>query len=469
MVESYTPPPWRDMVLLKSLDNTHYTALAFILACLTPCFPPKSVLRRGVLALQIYCTALAFLAPPPRGIDNTAVTYTAGVLCGNLLARYLDRLYFRIPEREFVRLNDETPKTREGPSRPTRDAIQSPKGEDASKLPPASKFLWMLELLGVTRGIGWNWRVTGIPKNPANLSRKRFLQTCAFKYVGMYLGLHIVALSCDGILSSFRTLQNPQLRAALTYMTTRPLFLYPFIVLGWALTIYSHFAILMLPLAMVCVGFGVGPKAWQSAEAWPPNFGSFRDAYTIRRFWGYTWHQQMRRMASAPAVYLLSLAPRGIQQSRARLPRLFRRYFLLLGTFLVSGLIHAAGSYNLTRANHLPISDGGEIKYFLLQGAAIVVEDLLLWIVRADGARPSGDSPTSLTVMQVVGFAYTATFYIFTRVRFKCVPLTVSHGVRDERGDLFAAVEVVRRGAVAVPGNFVRSALEYWSIGDLAQ
>ena len=465
MVESPISAHWYDLGVFNSLDSTQYTALAFILASLVPCFPQKSVSRRGVLALQIYCTVLTFVAPPPSGIDNTAVVYTAGVLCGNLLARYLDRLYVRIPEREFFRLADEEPTSQLSASTKGRDAINPSDGEDASKLPPASKFLWMVELLGVTRGIGWNWRVTGIPRNPANLSRRNFLQTCALKYVGMYLGLYFISLSCDRILSSFRALQDyPELQAALIYSTSRPLFLYTFIVLGWALTIYSHFAILMLPLAMVCVGLGVGPKAWQNAEAWPPNFGSFADAYSIRRFWGYTWHQQMRRMASAPGVYLLSLAPRWVQQSRARASRLFRRYFLLLGTFLVSGLIHAAGSYNLTRANHLPISDGGEIKYFLLQGAAIVVEDLLMWVLSANGATPSADSSQSLTMTQLVGFAYTATFYVFTRVRFKCVPLTVSHGIHDERGDLFAAVEVVRRGAVAVPGNFVRSAFEHWSI-----
>ena len=464
MVEFYTPSLWHDITVFKSLDSTQYTVLAFILACLTPCFPQKSVSRRGVLALQIYSTVLAFLAPPPSGVDNTAVIYTAGVLCGNLLARYLDRLYLRVPEREFFRLDDEAPTSPSSHARKARDAIPLQDGENASKLPPASKFLWMLELLAVTRGIGWNWRVTGIPRNAANLSRRSFLQTCAFKYVGMYLGLYLLSLSCDGILSSFQSLPYPELRAPLVYLTARPPFLYPFIVLGWALTIYSHFAILMLPLAMLCVGLGVGPKAWQKAEAWPPNFGNFGDAYSIRRFWGYTWHQQMRRMASAPGLFLLSLAPRWIQESRARLPRLFRRYFLLLGTFLVSGLIHAAGSYNLTRANHLPISDGGEIKYYLLQGAAIVVEDLLLWVLRADRARPSGDSSTSLTMMRLAGFAYTATFYVFTRVRLKCVPLAVSHRIHDERGDLFAAVEVVRRGALAVPGNFVRSVLEHWSI-----
>lgn len=451
-----------NLAFFKSLNNSHYTAIAFILACLVPCFPHGSVTRRGVLALQIYCTVLTFLAPPPSDIANSAVLYTAGVLNGNLLARYFDRLYLRVPERAFCRLTEEGPESQPTQLRKAGDRSNPPAREDASKLPPISKFLWTFELLGVTRGIGWNWRVTGTTQNPANLSRATFLQTCAVKYAGMYAGLYAISLCCDGILSSFRSLHYHELRAALIFLTNRSLFLYTFIILGWALTIYSHFALLMLPLAMVCVGLNLGPKAWQNVDAWPPIFGTSGDAYSIRRFWGNTWHQQIRRNASAPGAFLVSLAPRWVQESRARPLRLFRRYFLLLGTFLVSGLIHAAGGYNVSRANRLPISDGGEIKYFLLQGAAIMVEDLLMWVLGADGARPLWDSPTSFTITRLAGFIYTATFYMYTRVRFKCVPLTVAHGIQDDRGDLFAAVELVRRGAVAVPGNFVRFAVEAW-------
>ena len=35
------------------------------------------------------------------------------------------------------------------------------------------------------------------------------------------------------------------------------------------------------------------------------------------------------------------------------------------------------------------------------------------------------------------------------------MPLAVAHGIRDEHGELFAAMEVVRRCVAAVPGNFV--------------
>ena len=437
------------------LDNNQYTALAFLSACLIPSFTPQSVLRRGLLLIQILFAVLVFVAPPPADISNTAVIYTAGVLGGNLLARYLDRLYLRIPEQEFSRLVQD-PLTNRNPVQPPKDVAKKQLvSEDATSLVGIQKILWTFELLTVTRGICWNWRVTGIPSQPAQVSRVRFVQSCLAKWVAMYASLHLLGVSCHAILTSFQSIRDPWIQATLVSLTSNTIFLYAFIVLGWAVTIYSHFALLMLPLSMVCVGLRVGPESWQEPEAWPPNFGSFKEAYSIRRFWGYTWHQQMRRTTSAPGVFLLSLLPFSFQKSRALLPRLLKRYFLIFSAFLVSGLIHAAGSYNVTRAMGLPLSDGGEIGYFLLQGFAIMVEDLVLWALRVDCR-----SGASSRKWRLLGYVATAYFYILTRVKFKAVPLAAAHGIQDERGELFAALELVRRGLVAVPGNFVTVAMD---------
>lgn len=440
---------------LEPLNNTHYTALAFLLACLIPSFTPQSALRRGLLLLQILLAALVFVAPPPSDISNTAVFYTAGVLSGNLLARYFDRLYLRIPEQEFSRLVHD-PLSNISPVQPKREAATKQLvKEDETNLVGIQKLFWTFELLTVTRGIGWNWRVTGIPSQSTQLLRVRFLQSCLFEWVTMYASLHLLDMTCSSILTSFPSIHDPWIRATLVSLASRTVFLYAFLVLGWAVTIYSHFALLMLPLSMACVGMRVGPEAWQEPESWPPNFGSFKDAYSIRRFWGYTWHQQMRRTTSIPGVYLLSLLPLSFQKSRALLPRLLKRYFLLFAAFFVSGLIHAAGSYNVTRALGLPLSDGGEIGYFLLQGFAIMVEDFVLWALRVD-CRTGAPS----RAWRILGYLSTITFYILTRVKFKAIPLAAAHGIQDERGELFAALELVRRGLVAVPGNFATVVLD---------
>lgn len=439
---------------LGHLNTAHYTPLAFLTACLVPCFSRRSTFRRGLLVLQILFTISAFLAPPPSNVSNTAMVYTPGVLNGVMVARYIDRLYLRTPEQAFWRLV-KVPPSDSGPVVHEKElSTVQPVREDSNSLSSLQKFLWTFELLTVARGVGWNWRVAGIPTQTTHLSRAQFLRRCAIKWVAMYAGLHLVNSVCCAMLTSFRSIHVPWLRSTLMLLTWNPIFIYMFIFLGWTMTIYSHFALLDLPLGMICVGLRVGPKAWQELEAWPPNFGSYKEAYSIRRFWGYTWHQQIRRTASAPAIYLLSRLPLSFQKARTLLPRLLKRYFLLLGTFLTSGLIHAAGSYNVTRALNLPLSDGGEIMYFTLQAMEIIIEDLLLWIFEVDCRNRESSG-----LWRGAGYITTASFYIFTRSKYKAVPLAAAHGIRDERGELFAAVELVRRGVVAVPGNFVAAAM----------
>lgn len=94
----------KSSTLFRALDNTHYTAVAFISACLVPCLPAGSALRQGLLVLQVSAAIYVFFAPPPSDVSNTAVIYTAGVLGANLLARYVDRLYLHSPEQTVSRL-----------------------------------------------------------------------------------------------------------------------------------------------------------------------------------------------------------------------------------------------------------------------------------------------------------------------------------------------------------------------------
>jgi Membrane bound O-acyl transferase family len=169
-----------------------------------------------------------------------------------------------------------------------------------------------------------------------------------------------------------------------------------------------------------------------------------------------TWHQQLRRTTGVPGSYLLSLMPRPFHQSHALPARLLKRYLLVFASFIVSGFIHACGSYNVTRALNLPISDGGELKYFMLQGVALMVEDFGCWLLGID------DRVAPTRMRRWLGYTVTATWYIWSRVVLRAVPMLVVHGIHDKRGPLFSAVEIVERGAVAVPGNFVTAAISHW-------
>ena len=255
--------------LLFGLHSTHYIALSFILAVVTATLPRDSILRKGCLSLQVIVVLQAFFTPPLPTETNTAVTYTTGLLLGNLTARYIDRLYIRVPEEEFHRMKENGAK------------------EDATTLPWLQKTWWALELFSVNRGLGWDWRVGGIPKITSPPSRSRFVIVRLVKYVLMYAGLYVAGLIAQNIRDNWVTVRSATLRDALVSVTNNVYVLHLFLVGGYAIAIYSHFGLMTLPLSMICVGLRVGPKDWQKAESWPPNFGSVTHAYSIRRFWGY--------------------------------------------------------------------------------------------------------------------------------------------------------------------------------------
>lgn len=264
----------------ETLNNVNCAGLSFLFALLMICAPQGSPLRYGILFLQVTFVVQAFIAPPPSNIPNTAVIYTSGVLMGNLLLRYVDRIYLRVPESAFHRVRADGSK------------------EDARKLSPTRRFLWVFELVSVTRGIGWDWRVSGIPRLSPQ-TRTQFLRTRLVKYLAMYAGLYLTGLSCRSILDGFTNVSDPRLRNALLLLTSNTVFLYVFIVLGSWMTVYSHFALFTLPLSLLCVGLEIGPSAWQHIESWPPNFGSLKEAYSIRRFWGYVVRPPLRRFLLA--------------------------------------------------------------------------------------------------------------------------------------------------------------------------
>lgn len=252
--------------VLSGLDTSTCTALSFLLAALVPCFAYGSPIRRGLLLLQITVTLQFYFAPPPPGNISIAVHYTSSIFHANLTARYFDRLYSRVPEKDFY-----------------RKGVNGP--EDTNSLGFIQKFLWSFELLAVTRGIGWNWKLAGIPK-AKQYSRGEFVRQSLTQWVLMYTGVYLTGVVGRNILSDWSSLQSPQLREFLVAVTGNPVSHVFFIIVGSAVTVYSHFGIIMLPVSIACVGLHLGPEAWQDPTAWPPNFGSIKESYSIRRFWG---------------------------------------------------------------------------------------------------------------------------------------------------------------------------------------
>jgi hypothetical protein len=160
-------------------------------------------------------------------------------------------------------------------------------------------------------------------------------------------------------------------------------------------------------------------------------------------------------MLSVPTALVLSSLPEGLRSS-PRLPaRLFRRYLGLLLTFAISGWFHSMGHWTVLRARRSgDVRVWGEMPFFLAQGIGIMLEDLVCHTLGVDDRK--GVSRARLSI----GYFVTAVFYGWTRVQLKAVPMAATLGIRDERGPLFQAVQLLRLSLAAIPGNFVKMYLE---------
>ncbi|KAL8834633.1 MAG: hypothetical protein Q9176_007382 [Flavoplaca citrina] len=133
--------------------------------------------------------------------------------------------------------------------------------------------------------------------------------------------------------------------------------------------------------AIVCVGLG-----WGKIERWPPLFNRMTHCWSIRRFWGYFWHQGTRQKFVAPA-HLLTFSVLRIEHDT-----LLARYSVIILTFIVSGVFHQLADV----AAGVPWSQGRAVHFFTMQAVGIIFEDAVQGIYRwiysrkRTGARPTG-------------------------------------------------------------------------------
>ncbi|KAK2615036.1 hypothetical protein N8I77_001815 [Diaporthe amygdali] len=100
----------------------------------------------------------------------------------------------------------------------------------------------------------------------------------------------------------------------------------------------------------------------------PTLYGSFSEAYTIRRFWGVSWHQMFRCFLTGHADLIVNQALPFVSRHSA-----VSRYTRLIIAFLISGLIH----HHAEQLMGVPDVENGAVVFFLLHAAFIMLEDAL--------------------------------------------------------------------------------------------
>ncbi|KAJ7181595.1 membrane bound O-acyl transferase family-domain-containing protein, partial [Mycena crocata] len=233
--------------------------------------------------------------------------------------------------------------------------VKPPQRADAliETAPLSSRIAWATQLFGSTRGIGWAHepRYANPPRPDPSTPRGTFVRRQLTEAVA-------IAALCETV-NFFNTRCNPALYAGGPSLAAYGWFWRYLVVWTWA-----------IPMAALAIcghnlnaAFSVATGA-SDPEDWPPYMGSLALAWSVRNFWGRTWHQTMRRFLSAHGKFVAHRLLRFAPGSRAS------AYTQLYVAFLISGVMHYLPEYMALR--HW---GGGALRFFLLQAVAITFEE----------------------------------------------------------------------------------------------
>ncbi|RMZ69163.1 TRI7-trichothecene biosynthesis [Pyrenophora seminiperda CCB06] len=216
----------------------------------------------------------------------------------------------------------------------------------------------------------WNLRRIGTPwaaKNVPSRSQQNSVQFVAGRFLRLSLAYVLLDLSVSAPGPSQHLLQVP--KHTLWRLWGLSLEDAAFRTVG-SISFWITVALLLYFLHGTASTAGVILNLWQTGNC-APLFGSFREAYSLRKFWGVVWHQCLRQslcgFADAFTHSLLRIPP----------GTLLSRYARLTLAFALSGAVHYAADL----AMGIPPEEAGGHKFFMLQALLIMFEDLMQYLM----------------------------------------------------------------------------------------
>ncbi|KAG7447221.1 uncharacterized protein BT62DRAFT_948166, partial [Guyanagaster necrorhizus] len=251
-----------------------------------------------------------------------------------------------------------------------------------------SRLKWSLCLLTSQRGIGWAHEAPNLPASPytAATSRWRFVLDRIVQSA-VWLILWDAAAMYTRYRPSFYISGSEE-----TTFLGKCAFVW-----GWGVPAIAALTInhALLSAAMVAI------DKWD-VQTWRPFYGSWSEAYTVRRFWSRTWHQLLRRNITTPGHRLVS---------QLSLPKdsVLAGYIKLYTAFFVSGWIHHSSDY-MVLGYH-----GGALKFFMSQALCITVESAVLALGRRLGLVGSRN-----LLWRIVGYIWVQSWFAM------CLPMYIN-------------------------------------------
>jgi hypothetical protein len=149
-----------------------------------------------------------------------------------------------------------------------------------SDLPFWRKIGWAFDMNLGWRKVGWNQEPSEALPPPPNCSRAAFTRSRVFIILINFLASELAITHQRGNVS-FDNRIHLDSDGPETYIGRKALLLRAPDLISWAAALVCTVIVIHSILAIITVWLGL----FEPAD-WPPYFGSFGDAYSIRRFWG---------------------------------------------------------------------------------------------------------------------------------------------------------------------------------------
>ncbi|KAG6327703.1 hypothetical protein ID866_11386, partial [Astraeus odoratus] len=322
---------------------------------------PSTAWRATCCGLIVIVIATAL---PRAYTGNGLLDYFLGASLGTCILESIRFLLLTRPLQEFRHESDKVP---------------------AYQLPFVQRYLWVTSIS--PRGFGWSFGAAPpiVSTGPRHLTRTSFVFSRSYRIFLHYFLFHAIL---------WYTSFNPVFTSSAS-LGSQGYVLRCLNVIAIPCLLYASFTCVYYGIALAAVGTNI-----HQPSLWPDPFGSWKDAYTIRRFWGRTWHQFSRHNLTIFGPHLHSPSPSDQALSAAShanhsSERLSWKmsYLRLCNAFICSAFMHMCGDVvlqsrireNLASASASSYTKigsndiiGFSVPFFLLQPMGVLVEDAIM-------------------------------------------------------------------------------------------
>ncbi|TFK62299.1 hypothetical protein BDN72DRAFT_827606 [Pluteus cervinus] len=239
---------------------------------------------------------------------------------------------------------------------------------------------WALKLFSSPRGIGWTHEPVALIRRPNPPIRSKLKWLCQQLF---WIAWWVLLMDVGGV--SF-SIPLPFVTASHSGSIWRYWAVKRAIgTLSYALPAVATIGNIYRVLAITTVVLGLC-----GTDEWPELFGWWGNAWSVRSFWGHTWHQMLRHLLLSHSKFF---AHKILKLKRGTATT---RYVYLYTAFILSGFSHQSGERMM-----LGHWGGTTIYFYLGQALAISFEEGVVWCA---AKLKISANPSSSWIWRVVGY-----------------------------------------------------------------